>query len=140
MTERNREREAAFEFARRLGDPAFRAVLADHGCTRDQDVVVTLDEVSMSDVLERVFIRCRPPALVAIRRESAAQGFVFLVVGAQTDGASTDTEADKMSEEVSVGMVYDSMSVAHGRTFEIGEHFAYNIQPLDPSLQLAEAS
>jgi hypothetical protein len=106
---------------------------------RDQDVVVTLDDVSMSHVLERVFIRCRPPALVAIRRDSAAQGFVFMVVDAQIDGTSAGEKSDKMSEEVSVGMVYDSMSVAHGRTFEIGEHFAYNIQPFDPSLQLAKA-
>lgn len=139
VTERNREREAAVEFGRRLGDPSFRRIVADHGCNADQDVVVALDETPAVEVFERVFTRCRPPALVAIRRPQACHGFVLVLVVPAADVDTASSETAPTDEKVSIGMLYDSMSAAHGLTFEIGPHFAYSIEPLKPPSELATA-
>lgn len=93
MTQRNHEREAAFEFGRKLADPGFRKLLSEHGYTTvAQDVVVTLDETSIGEVLDRVFTRCRPPALVAIQRPREQYGFALVVVEPSTEPANATSD------------------------------------------------
>lgn len=92
-----------------MADAPFRAVLKDHGCRYVQDVVVALDDTPVVEVLDRVFTRARPPALVAVRRPREDLGFVFLVVKAVVGPSK---------EPSSVG----------------GQHFRYGFEPVDPEL------
>lgn len=144
MTQRSPEREAMFEFGRRLAEPGFRKVLAAHGYIGGsaQDVVVTHDDAKVGEVLDRVFTRCRPPALVAIRRPSAEYGFALALVEPSADAATargSGRQVDRLSEDTSIGMLYDSIRHTHGTTFEMGEHRSYAVQRIDGGRALADA-
>lgn len=143
MAEHNREREAAMDFGRQLADPGFREVLAAYGYSgAPQDVVVALDDTSVGEVLDRVFTRCRPPALVAIRRPGSEHGFALLMVAPNTASGAAAGQArrggnnrDRLSEDTSIGMLYDSMRQTDGMTFEMGRQRSYEIQRIaDPAM------
>ncbi|GAB1641421.1 hypothetical protein KRMM14A1259_18440 [Krasilnikovia sp. MM14-A1259] len=135
---RNPEREATFEFSSRLADASFRAILRDHGCSQVQDVVVTLDDTPVVDVLDRVFTKTRSPALVAVRRPTEDLGFVFLVVkadaGPSKEPSTVPRDVESLSDHTTIGMLYDTIPTAHGATFAIGRHFRYSFESVGPEL------
>jgi hypothetical protein len=126
------EREATFEFGRRLGDAHFRKVIARHGLSSPQDVVVALDNTPFPEVLDRVFKRCKPPALVAVRRPATEHGFVFLMFSPADMPQDDDSDNDiPLNDAVSVGMVFDSLAqLAGARLAEIGPHYGYSVQSI----------
>jgi hypothetical protein len=69
-------RTAAFVFGRRLGDPAFRKKLRDHGW-RGGDVIVTVPEELVDSAMTRALKTTKPPVLVALHRQG---GFSFLTL------------------------------------------------------------
>ncbi|GAA1744903.1 hypothetical protein [Luedemannella helvata] len=130
MTERNPELAAAFDFARRVRDPEFRKVIHDHGCQSDQDVVITVDNTPVAEVLDRVFTRCRPPALVAVHRPAAPLSFVFLAVEPIISEMNSANPPEGLGEDTSIGMLYDSMPSTNGTHFVLGHNRSYNVQPV----------
>lgn len=109
MTEREGVRAAAFEFARRLADTNFRNFLRDHGYRSQQDVIVALDDETVEDVLRRVVLYSRPPAMIAIRRRQEHKGFVFLALEPARRKEASD-EITPLAHSTSIGMLYDNMA------------------------------
>jgi hypothetical protein len=132
----NPELAASFEFAKRLRDAKLRKLIEAMGGS-GQDVVVCLDSTTVAEVFDRVFTRCRPPALVAIRRPPAPHGFVFMMVhpAAQPADASAGPElADPIGEDASIGMLYDTLIATAGMSFRMGPGRSYNLQSVGPEL------
>jgi hypothetical protein len=117
-TERDelRGQAAAFEFARQLPDPQFRAVLSAAGWRSGQHVVIALDDEPLGDVLARVLLQARPPAYVAVRRPAADLGFVFLVLVPGVPDPTDDLDADAVGPMATIGMVYDAVRAMHSLT------------------------
>jgi hypothetical protein len=134
VAEHNPERTAAFDFARRLGNPEFREVLSQLGASDDQDVVVALDETPVSEVFDRVFTRTRPPAVIAIRRAATRLGFAFMVVSPGIRSKDDDHHRDvsEVGPTTSIGMLYDALSAGGDESFDVGPRWNYTVQPYRP--------
>lgn len=134
----NPELAASFEYAKKLRDPAFRRFVAALGCGKEQDVVVCLDATPVAEVFDRVFTRCRPPALVAIHRPQAQHAFVLMMVQPATQRAGDDIDrgpAEPVGEEASIGMLYDALAATAGTSsFRMGPGRSYNLQSVGPEL------
>jgi hypothetical protein len=118
-------------------------MLHDIGCGASQDVVIAVDGTPVSQVLDRVFTRCRPPALIAIQREDAPQGFAFMLLRAATSKpqASEAAHPHPVTEQTSIGMLYEGVLALAGGVYEIdmGERRMYQIEPVVPRRALADA-
>lgn len=131
MTQRDELRDAAFDFARQLGNPDFRAFLNSHGCHVHQDVVVALDREPVTEVLARVFTRTDPPVIVAIRRPSQRLGFVFLSLTPAIRRDTRPADGEALGSKASIGMLYDHMA-ATDVSFDPSSW--YTVQPLHGEL------
>lgn len=142
MADQSPERQAMFEFGRQLGNPDFRKVLAAlNRNLRDQDVIVAVDSTTLAHVLDRVFTRTRPPAIVAIRRPNAPLGFVFMRIDSAR--VPTPDDVDRVlgpTPESSIGMLYDTMAASSSSAdVPIGGRYEYLLRSIDTGKVLAAA-
>jgi hypothetical protein len=102
---------AGFQFARRLREPEFRRVLHRIGWKSGQDVVMTVENEPVVDVISRVvFDDTDARAYIAIQDEHEPREFRFLVARvAQTDAGDVP-EAIRLGPEASIGMLYAAVS------------------------------
>ncbi|MFI5489548.1 hypothetical protein ACIBXA_31335 [Micromonospora echinaurantiaca] len=119
MTTRSREdRRPAFDLARKLRDPNFRGFMKRNGYVSGTTVVVALDAEPVTEVFSRILSETKPPVVVAIPRESAEYGFVFMTIGqTEYDAAAQaiDDEENDVGETASIGMLYDTMAARERR-------------------------
>lgn len=101
--------DAAFEFARRQDDPAFRAHLRQHGWEPGVDVVIALDGDSVVSVVRRLVINgTSAPCLIAIPAPSEPYGFALMLAAPGHEPADA-AEVVKITRESTIGMVWSSM-------------------------------
>lgn len=118
VTLRDRElRSPAFELARRIRKPDFRAFMSRNGYVSGTTVVVAHDDERVEDVFARIAAETEPPVVLAIWRPTAQPwGFVFMTIGPAEQDAVNDAveENSKIGKSAKIGMLYDTMA-GHSR-------------------------
>lgn len=114
---RSREdRKPAFDLARKMHDSRFRAFMKRNGYQSGMTVVIALDAEPVTQVFERILAETKPPVVVAIPRDAAPFGFVFMTIGKTEYDAAAETFADdepEVGDSASIGMLYDTMAAHH---------------------------
>ncbi|KXK62079.1 hypothetical protein AWW66_10015 [Micromonospora rosaria] len=116
---RKEERKPAFDLARKMHDPRFRVFIKRNGYRSGTTVLVALDAEPATEVFSRIRAETKPPVVVAIPRESAEFGFVFMTIGGTEYGPAAETVNDdepEIGDAASIGMLYDAMAARHRHT------------------------
>lgn len=101
---------AGFDFARRLRDPDFRALLRRLGWQSGQHVVMAADNEPVSDVMARVtFHETGGRAIIATPDPTQRHGFRLMAVEACHDDDCDERERVELGPEASVGMLYSAL-------------------------------
>lgn len=120
MTAATDARAAAFEFGRRLGDPAFRKSLP-RNLRKTQNVLVVVDTDTVQTVLERALFQTRPPVLVAVLRRDNQFEFLKLRIPMRALFASivrrsTPAQVPPVLAETTIGALCDDLSRSRRHT------------------------
>ncbi len=108
--------DAGFNFARRLTDAGFRKFLKDNGWRSGDNIVITVDEEPVVDVIYRVSLHetdGRVRAFIAIVDDREEYGCRLLIVEkASESGPPAERHVVRLDlgPGASVGMLYDALS------------------------------
>jgi hypothetical protein len=107
--ERSAAFNAGFDFARRLRDPEFRALLERHGWRRGQRVVIAVDDEPVVDVIARMMLHeTESRSFIAILDAREKHGFRFLIVEVVDAGQETPDPIE-LGAGASIGMLYSAL-------------------------------
>lgn len=97
---------AGFELARRLRDPAFRAILNRLRCPSSEHIIMALDDEPVVDIIGRMMLhRTGGRAVIAIPHPDEPFGFRLLGVEV-THEEPSDAELIELGPGASIGMLY----------------------------------
>lgn len=111
-------RAAAFEFGRRLGDPAFRKSLP-RNLRKTQNILVVVETDEVKVVLERALTQTRPPVLIAVMREDNEFEFLKLRMSLRAALASIflrSTAPVPALPAITIGTLCDALSSSRRHT------------------------
>lgn len=114
MTRSEKIRDAGFEFARMLANPAFREEMR---AERARQVIIALGDEPVLSVMRRVLLK-PPPVLVAIRRPGVSVAFAFISImppakrrfwQPKPSPRHYEETIAMLTSSSSIGMLYDSL-------------------------------
>jgi hypothetical protein len=97
--------KAGFDFARRLRDPEFRALLGCHHWDHGMQVVMAVDEEPVVDVISRMIMHeAGPRAFIAIPDSNEEYGYRLLTVEVSPAG-QRQPDPIELGPSASIGML-----------------------------------